>query len=42
MSPSAWITCVIVSVILYGGFAVCLAVAIRRGREGRRDDEQES
>jgi hypothetical protein len=33
MSASAWITNIIVALILYGGFAWCIATAVRKGRE---------
>jgi len=39
MPLSAWITCAVVSAILYGGFLLCLRVAMRKGREKGNDDE---
>lgn len=33
MSLSAWITSIAVGVILYGGFAWCLTIAVRKGKE---------
>jgi hypothetical protein len=33
MSASAWITSILVAVILYGGFAWCVSVAVKKGRE---------
>jgi|WetSurMetagenome_2_1015567.scaffolds.fasta_scaffold203355_2 hypothetical protein len=42
MPLSAWIMLVVVSLVVYGGFAWCLAIAIRKGREhdaaGEDDD----
>jgi len=35
MSLSAWIMSIAVAVVLYGGFAWCVAIAIRRSREDR-------
>ena len=35
MPLSAWITLVVVSLVVYGGFAWCLVVAVRKG--GERD-----
>ncbi len=43
MPLSAWITLVLVSLVVYGGFAWCLVIAIRKGRErdaAGEDDEQ--
>jgi len=33
MSLSAWITSIAVALFLYGGFAVCVTIAVRKGRE---------
>jgi len=33
MSASAWTTSIVVALILYGGFAWCIRVAVRKGRE---------
>ena len=33
MSASAWITSIVVALFLYGGFAWCVAIAVRKGRE---------
>jgi hypothetical protein len=33
MSVSAWITNIIVAVVLYGGLSLCIAVAVRKERE---------
>lgn len=41
MPLSAWITCVLVSTILYGGFVWCLIIALRKGREGRVDGDED-
>ena len=35
MSLSAWITSIAVGVILFGGFALCVAIAVRKEREKR-------
>ena len=37
MPPSAWITFVAVSLVVYGGFAWCLTIALRKGA-GSEDD----
>jgi hypothetical protein len=41
MSLSAWITNILVAMVLYGGLGWCIAVAVRKGREhhARGDDE---
>jgi hypothetical protein len=36
MSLSAWITSILVALVLYGGFGWCVAIAVRKERE-RRD-----
>jgi hypothetical protein len=33
MSAAAWITSILVALILYGGFAWCVAIAVRKGKE---------
>jgi len=33
MSVAAWVTSILVSLILYGGFGWCIAIAVRKGRE---------
>ncbi len=33
MSTSAWITSIAVAIVLYGGFAICVRIAIRKGKE---------
>ena len=33
MSLSAWITSIIVALVLYGGLGWCIAIAVRKGRE---------
>jgi len=33
MSLSAWITSIAVGIFLFGGFAWCVAIAVRKGRE---------
>lgn len=33
MSLSAWITSIAVGIILYGGFAWCIVIAVRKGKE---------
>jgi hypothetical protein len=33
MSASAWITSIVVGLVLYGGFAWCVWIAVRKGRE---------
>ena len=35
MSLSAWITSIAVGVILFGGFAWCVTIAVRKEREKR-------
>jgi hypothetical protein len=38
MSLSAWITSIAVGVILYGGFAWCVVIAARKGREQKGEE----
>ena len=33
MSASAWITSIVVALVLYGGFAWCISIAVKKGRE---------
>ncbi len=33
MSTSAWITSILVAIVLYGGFAICVRIAIQKGKE---------
>ena len=33
MTASTWITSIVVGLILYGGFAWCVSIAVRKGRE---------
>jgi len=33
MSASAWITSIVVALFLYGGFAWCVSIAVRKGKE---------
>jgi hypothetical protein len=33
MSLAAWITSIVVAVILYGGFLLCVVIAAKRARE---------
>lgn len=40
MSVSAWITSIVVAVVLYGGFAWCVAAAVRKGREEKANHEE--
>ena len=42
MPLSAWITCIAVGVILYGGFAWCVVIAVRKGREEREEQPPHS
>jgi hypothetical protein len=39
MSLSAWITSIAVGIVLFGGFALCVRIAIRKGREKRDQAE---
>jgi hypothetical protein len=39
MPVSAWITLVVVSLVVYGGFALCVAVAAKRGAQRDAEDE---
>jgi hypothetical protein len=39
MPLSAWIMLVAVSLVVYGGFAWCLVIAVKRGRERDAADE---
>lgn len=43
MPLSAWIMLVVVSLVLYGGFAWCLVIAVRKGRErdARGEDDNQ-
>ena len=41
MPLSAWITSIVVAVVLYGGFALCVRQAIRKGREDRENAAHE-
>lgn len=36
MSLAAWITSIAVAVVLYGGFAICVAIAMKASREEKR------
>jgi hypothetical protein len=41
MPLSAWLTFIAVSVVVYGGFILCLVIAIRSGlRQDAADDEE--
>ncbi len=33
MSVAAWVMSILVGLVLYGGFAWCIAIAVRKGRE---------
>lgn len=33
MPVSAWVTSILVGIVLYGGLAWCISIAIRKGRE---------
>lgn len=33
MSASAWITNILVALVLYGGFAICVRIAMRKSKE---------
>jgi hypothetical protein len=33
MPLSAWITSIVVAIVLYGGFALCIRQAVRKGKE---------
>ena len=33
MSLAAWITSIAVALVLYGGFAWCVSIAVKKGRE---------
>ncbi len=35
MSTSAWITSIAVALVLYGGFAICVRIAMRKSKEDR-------
>ncbi len=37
MPLSAWIMSIVVAVILYGGFAWCIAIAVKKSREERKE-----
>jgi len=37
MSASAWITAIVVALVLYGGFAWCVAVAVKKGKEQKEE-----
>jgi len=39
MSTSAWITNILVALVLYGGFAICVRIAIRKGKENEEKSE---
>jgi len=41
MPLSAWITLFVVSLVVYGGFALCLVIAVRRGARQDAKDEGE-
>lgn len=36
MPLSAWITSIVVAIVLYGGFALCVRQAIRKGKENEK------
>lgn len=36
MSLSAWITSIAVAVVLYGGFTVCVSIAIKASRDEKK------
>jgi len=40
MSLSAWITSIAVGIILFGGFAWCVTIAVRKEREKRDHAER--
>ena len=42
MSLSAWITSIAVGIILFGGFAWCVTIAVRKEREKRDETEHGS
>lgn len=42
MLLSAWITSIAVAVFLYGGFAICVGIAVKRGREEKGGDAGET
>ncbi len=33
MPLSAWIMSIVVGIVLYGGFAWCVSIAVKKGRE---------
>jgi hypothetical protein len=39
MPLSAWIMTFAIGIVLYGGLGWCIAVAVRKTREERRDDD---
>ncbi len=39
MPLSAWIMSIVVAIVLYGGLALCIRIAIKRGREERAAGE---
>lgn len=41
MPVSAWIMFIAVSLVVYGGFALCLVIAVRKGRERDAAGEDE-
>jgi hypothetical protein len=40
MPLSAWITSIVVALVLYGGLGWCIAVAVRKGREGQQQHQE--
>ena len=42
MSLSAWITSIAVGIVLFGGFALCVTIAVRKGREKHDQAEHAS
>jgi hypothetical protein len=38
MSTSAWITTIIIGIILYGGLGLCIRIAMRKTREQKWEE----
>jgi hypothetical protein len=42
MSLAAWITSIVVAIVLYGGFLLCVTIAAKKAREEKTHEHTQS